>query len=108
MAFKLTKGEQTRYDALTLAARETASALQDAITAHNEAASELKTFIEERAEDWRGQYEDKSDAWKDTDRGQQVDSWITTWTDYAERLDEIELNDLPDFEDDLPLAEPEE
>jgi hypothetical protein len=108
MAFKMTKTQQAVFDRLTLAAREKRNNLDEARLNYNDATDELKTFMEELAEIWRGQFDEKSESWKDGDKGTAVDGWITAWSDYAERLKPIEFDDLPDFEDDLPEPQPED
>jgi hypothetical protein len=102
MAFKMTKTQQTVFDRLTLAAREKRNNLDEARLNYNDATDELKTFMEELAEIWRDQFDEKSESWKDGAKGTAVDGWIAAWSDYIERLEPIEFDDLPDFEDDLP------
>jgi hypothetical protein len=53
--------------------------VNEAIQAYNVALLKAKVFAEGIAETFREEYDDKSDGWKEGDRGQAADSFISEW-----------------------------
>ena len=97
MAFKLTKNEEDQFARLKTALTAKYVELTTAINTYNEEMSklcnplqetfdeynkylnELRSFVETVAEDERGEFEDKSDTWKEGDTGSGVDAWLSAW-----------------------------
>jgi hypothetical protein len=109
MAFKLSKDERAdladhmetlakkkealrEAEAKRLAAIEEAdAAVSAAITDYNGALSDAKTFVEEVAERLRGEYDEKSEKWQESDRAQEVNEFIEQWENVdMEDVDESE------------------
>ena len=105
MSFKLSKEEMRQYQENIDSLRTTTEAFEqakknkeDPLPALVEFLSTLETareFCEMIAEDWRCEFEDRSDSWKENDRGSEVDSIIEEW-------ESVEL-DEPDLDDPLNL-----
>lgn len=111
MAFALTKALQTERDTLTSKLRDAATELASAIEAYNaameeqqnevkeaqdtynNALAELRVFRDERVEQWRGEYDERSEKWQESDKGGTVSSWLEGWEGMD--LDDIEVT-LPD------------
>jgi plasmid maintenance system antidote protein VapI len=116
MAFKLTKEEAAQLKDLTRKASEKEDAfravvrksediIEDAVSAINDARSELNELIVETNEfreavatRLREEFDDKSDTWKEGEKGSDTDSFISQWeTEGMEEIDGIEAPEL-----DLP------
>lgn len=82
--------------------------LNAAIRAHNVRLEAARAFIEAVAEEHRDAYDEKSDAWKDGDRGQADDAFVCDW-ESAELndIDEVDLllPDKPEWNESLNLPE---
>jgi hypothetical protein len=63
--------------------------LNDRIDQYNEKLREAQEFISNLASDWRSDYDDKSDGWRDGDRGQEADSFICQWEEFESNCDEL-------------------
>jgi plasmid maintenance system antidote protein VapI len=113
MAFKLTKEEAAQLKDLTRKASEKEDAfrtivrksediIQDAVSAINDARFELNELIVEANEfreavatRLREEFDDKSDNWKEGEKGSEVDSFISQWeTDSQEEIDDVPLPEL--------------
>lgn len=119
MAFKLTKEEQKARDAHLVelqekwqdieqavekgreAINEAFAHVCSAISAYNEARNAADTWREEVASRLRGEYDDKSETWQESDRGQEVSAFVDEWENIENsEVDEPEIPDL-----DLPDGE---
>lgn len=115
MTFALTKPLQKERDALLDKLRGAATDVQTAISDMNEAMADHKTSVEEaqevynellgelqafrdaRVEEWRGEYDEKSEKWQEGERAETVSSWIEEY----EGIDLEDINiDLPDDVDE--------
>ncbi len=62
--------------------------LNAVVDRYNSAARQAQAFVTEHAEDWRDDYEEKSDRWKESDAGQAAEGFIEEW----ERVDLDDVN----------------
>lgn len=86
--------------------------VEDAIRVYNGIVADAKSFVDDRASQWRSEADDKSDRWKEGDRGSAVDEWISSWESFGDEV--IDMPDVPEIEtegsdvaDDLESLEPE-
>jgi ribosomal protein L12E/L44/L45/RPP1/RPP2 len=127
MAFKLSKVEQETRTILVAALEETGEALKNAvdtfnatITAawaevqqrqeqYNKNVEQSQEFIEAVHDDQNDDYEEKSEAWQESDVGQAVYAWLEEWSIDLEPSDleppePITLDDLAGSElEGLPI-----
>jgi len=116
MTFKLSKAESSEKNVLIDELREAydhisekeaevqgiisnaVGELNGAIRAYNEKLSETENWVNSIAERLRGEFDDKSEGWQESDRGQSAESFVSEW----EALDFTALNELtePDLEVD--------
>lgn len=115
MAFKLTVAEQKRFDLLVAKFNTEAGDVAFALDSFNEAVAEarllvatplerlneareeIRAFIEDIVSEKEGEYDDKSDNWRDGERGDATRTWI-------DRIDEIKAA----FEDDIEIEFPDD
>lgn len=69
------------------------------IEEYNDVQGKAQTFVEETREDMRNYYEERSDAWKEGDAGEEYYSWLDIWDNDLSELEDIEIEDIdvPDF-----------
>jgi hypothetical protein len=114
MSFKLNKNEEDQFARLktALAAKhvelttaintynkevnEAVEPLQEMLQEYNKYLNELRSFVETVAEDKRGEFEDKSDTWKEGDTGSGVDAWLSAWE--SAELEEVTIEFPPEIE----------
>lgn len=121
MAFKLTKAERKRIDDLLTrmadqgqkvqaevesyneTVNEARSKLDDEIDTYKEIRDELRGVIEDIHSEKEGEYDDKSDNWRDGDRGSSTYDWIEKLNEVKSTLEEdIEIPDAEDLTIELP------
>jgi len=108
MAFKLNKGEETRFEDLKLKLSEAHGELEAAISAYNTAVAEqqnsveealsnyngklaeLKSFVDDFAGEKRSEWDDKSEGWQEGDAGSTANDWISAWEETD--LEEVTLD----------------
>lgn len=113
MGFKLTKAEIDRRDEIVAELREKYADVEkavdefnnevarmkgpiaDAINAYNEKVETARGFCEDIASTREGEFDDKSENWQESERGQSVQEWISEWegADCSE-IEEIEINEI--------------
>lgn len=93
MAFKLTKAQATEQATLVEQLEQAAATAADSITAYNEALSNAREFCSDIAETAQEAWNDKSEKWQESDKGQEVQGWIETWQEA--NLDDVEEPDFP-------------
>jgi len=116
MAFKLTKADEARRDALIEKLEAARGVVADeveafntdradrllvvdaAVVAYNELLEEVRGFVSDLASEHREAYDEMSEKWQEGDKASSVDEWISDFE--SVELDDIEL-DLPE-----PLDEP--
>lgn len=100
--FSLSKHQIVEFDkhqaALTMA-HETLTA---AIDAYNAVVEDAEAFITGVAEDFRSAWDEKSERWQESDRGQEVGEFIETWEAIS-----IEQASAPERNDELAALEKE-
>lgn len=115
MAFKITKTEHARVASLTAnldrkreeineKLNEVRTMFQQMLEDFNETREELRGFIEDIISEKESDFEDKSDNWRDGDRGQATDSWIESLRDVETALQddlEVEIPEDIEFTDEL-------
>lgn len=79
---------------------------QSALKLYCETLKEASDFVEETASYWRGVWDDRSEGWQESDRGQEVDEFIQTWEDAGNELSEPDPKDLDqELEEDAEVLE---
>lgn len=120
MAFKLTKQESKRRDALRdkiaearieleevigdqVNAIEAAyAAINDAIEKYNEVAQEAYNFFDDIHSDRESEFDDKSESWQEGDRGQAASAWVEEIYDLRDSLEDIEEVSFDGFTLEIP------
>lgn len=92
MAFKLTAKEDRRFNELVENMTEMEEQLHQQLQAYNEAVQEVEIFKDTIVDRWKTEYDNKSDSWRDSDKGQEVEALIAEWD--ALNVDEVKLEDL--------------
>lgn len=96
-----TAGEIRSIIAKTNAALEAAREQIDALTNRfNELVQEANDFIEGVHDAQQSYANDRSEAWKESDAGQNYDSWMDEWSAHFDELEEMDFPDEieePDF-----------
>lgn len=124
MAFKLSKAERKRIDDLLARMDEQAEKVQAEVTAYNETVNEARGKVDDEIEVYKeirdelrgviedihgekeGEYDDKSDNWRDGDRGSATYDWIQKLDEVKGTLEEdLEIPELEDLEIELPGSE---
>lgn len=123
MAFKLTKDKLKQRDEKIEALREAGEKLKEAVEAanveiagirekleplvdeYNAKITEAVEFVNELGEEFRGEFDDKSERWQEGDKGSEVNDWIETFESFA--LEEISLS-LPDDIEEPDVGHTEE
>lgn len=121
MAFKLTKDEQATIqtkladvaeageaiDAAEKAYNDALEGLGDAVKTavetYNTALGDLRTCIEEIAQEKRDEFDEKSEKYQEGENGQKVGRWVETLEERATELDDIEA---PEGLDPLAIDRP--
>lgn len=132
MAFKLSKDQSSDWDihitkvkdalkevtdavqAFNAAMKAARGTLQEMAEEYNTAVSEAKDFVNGIGEEWRAEFDEKSEAWQEGDKGQEVIGLIEAMENYSP--EEFSFNDIEELEEpseadaleDLEGAKPEE
>lgn len=121
MSFKLSVADRQELDRKVAALKALKDKVEDKIACANTeiegivedvnihvrslgmAIADLSTFIEETASEWREEYEEKSDKWKEGDKGSAADSFISDWENISlATYDDLTLPEL-ELEEELDL-----
>lgn len=83
--------------------------LNKAIQSYNELANEIAQFTEDIAGDRRSEFDDKSESWQESDKGQAVNDFIESWEQFSieEACEDGDFEDVLQEFIDLP-KEPSE
>jgi glutamyl-tRNA reductase len=105
MPFKMDKRETKQYDDLSSAVRDATEAMEEARETFNEAVltayadletayrtaenavADLREFAEQFHADQLSEFEEKSEKWQESDKGQEVAAWISAWEEFATSLE---------------------
>lgn len=68
--------------------------LADAIEALHNARDEFKEFVEPLVEKMTDYYDNKSDNWRDGDKGSEYDTWKGAWEQLQSDLEGIEIDEI--------------
>jgi hypothetical protein len=125
MAFKLTNGDikerdnmigsvqdkqQTLTEAITKfndVIEEQKSAVEDCLNDLNGAIFDLRNFIEQKRDEFQGEFDDKSEKWQEGDRARAIADWIGTFDnvsledaqiEFPELLEEVVIDGLDEIE----------
>ena len=119
MAFNLDKQDKARREKLAEELADMRGKLQDAISVYNaaveaakapvlealekynEVVEEARGFVEDIANTADGVFDDRSEKWREGDKGQEAREWIDAWQN--EPFDAIEIT----FPDELELPDDE-
>lgn len=122
MAFKISKSDRTRIDLIVAkletkksdlgivvseyneAVNEARGKVDDAIAELNEVRDELRGVIEDIHSEMEGEYDERSENWRDGDRGQATYSWLEALTETKEII-EIEITIDPFEELEIDVSE---
>lgn len=113
MAFKLSKADSKLKDEHAQHLRDAkekitiqenmmtvaVDALNRAIKDYNGVLADVKTFVDEHAEVWQAEHDDKSEKWQESEKGEAATTLIGEWEGFdADDLDEVEVPDVPESE----------
>ena len=114
MSWKLSKEQLAERERLVKELREKREALEEAVikfketiaTAHGDVATahkaydtvhdEVRDWVDQTKSDFESEFEDKSDTWKEGERGEAVQAWLE---EFLEVSDTPELQDCPEYEE---------
>jgi hypothetical protein len=123
-AFKVLKKESEALDAAIDAAIAKREAAEKLVTAPNDgieilkaplsaalaevvaANASVKAIIDEMTSEWRSDLEEKSEKWRESDRGMAVEAVVESWEEFATEIGgfAVEDVDLPEeLEFEMPL-----
>lgn len=124
MAYKLSKADEAKLTALITDAEQLKTTIENEVvdanqaiadivehlngfvSAYNEKAQEVKAFIEEKAENWRSEFDDRSEVGQQNERGQAIDEFVQQWESAeVEELEEVKVDDIELEVPDLPSLE---
>ena len=105
MAFKLTREEKQDLGELRSKARAELQNLQDlagdleqARQKYLDAREKVTDFVTDVAGRLRAEFDEKTDTWKESDKGGETEDFIATWESIENDLTDME--DVPAFEDE--------
>jgi hypothetical protein len=119
MAFKLTRAEEARREALLekmTQARDTLdevtsaqlgviedayAVINEAFSPYNEVVEEIRGFVEDIASERESEFDDKSERWQESDRGEAARDWISQWQDAAD----CDIDVLHELTVEVPVIE---
>jgi len=118
---KLSKAQIKERDDLSAKLSEAGDVLNAAITKYNEAIKaayedvekamsefntaviEARDFVEQVHSDIENYYDDKSEKWQESERGQNYSSWRDAWSEAISELNEVEYSEPDSFDEaDIP------
>jgi vacuolar-type H+-ATPase subunit I/STV1 len=85
------------------------ASLDEAIVNYNEALAELKGRLESEQDAHQQEYDEKSERWQESDRGNAASEWIDAIGNAASALDaELDMTGLPGPADSFDFADLDE
>lgn len=75
--------------------------INEEIRAFNEVVEEMQGWTEDIANEIQEYVDERSDNWRDSDKGQAIGDWLTEWQNFSiDTIDELRAEDVaPDFPD---------
>lgn len=98
MAFKLTKEEILERNALLADMKDAKDALDSSVQIYNQALDKTREFIEKTRERMQNEFDEKSEAWQQGDKGAAVAEMLASWDEVNPEDVDIDLEDLGAFE----------
>ena len=65
------------------------SAVQSAVKVWNDTLAEAREFVGEMAAEIQGYYDEKSECWQESEKGEQVQAMATAWEEWCSAADGI-------------------
>lgn len=96
---------------LNAALEEAVRPLNDAIRAYNDVVALARAFVDDIADEFRSEYDGKSERWQESDRGQTASAFVEAWQNVdLDEVAKIEIvePDEPELHADALNALPEE
>lgn len=107
----LKEGIESDVEMINVSIQDSLEKIGDKVSTYNEKLEEMRAKVEEIATELRGRYDDTSEQWQESERGQSVNEMIGQWEELDQdivQIDEmetlelsVEVPDLPDL-DSLP------
>lgn len=89
MAFKLNKGQAAILEKHIADLHEARDALAQAMATYAESLSDAREFRDELVSGWREDIEDRSEKWKESEKGEAATTFVDAWE--ALELDEMDF-----------------
>jgi chromosome segregation ATPase len=123
MAFKIGKKDRARLDEvrdkiaaqggqvearvaeLNEAVEAARAKLEDEVNTYNELVQEAGSIVEDIHRELESEYDDKSDRWKESERGECVQSWLQELENFGNEMSEAEMPEIEEVSIDLPDPE---
>jgi len=90
---KLTDMQANRFEAIKSAVEAAREELRAATIAYNEQLREAHAFVEGVATAARDRWDNRSERWQDSDKGQSAATWVEAWEEAASELENGELEE---------------
>ena len=94
MAFKLTKSQVVKINALASLLESQADEVKGAISSYNETLANSRSLLEDVACELDSEFENKSERWQEGERGEAVRAWIDLFEETCNDLEDLEM---PEF-----------
>jgi uncharacterized protein YukE len=96
---------QLEIDNANRALQEGRDLIQGASDIYNEAISNLVSFSSARADEWRDEFNDRSEHWRESNEGSGIDTFIDDWHGLSAVEYEAEFPDDFDAADDQTISD---
>lgn len=94
MAFKVNKKARAKLAELRDEVDKRAEQVRMSVEDLRAGIELLKAAIEEQADEFDGEFDERSDAWKEGDRGSEVEGFVSAWREAADALENFECEDV--------------
>lgn len=91
MTFKLNKDESKELSSHVDKIKKSFEDMEQAIKDYNNCLEAAKEFIEDKANDWQSEYDDRSETWQNGDKGTAVAELISSWENCNSLIDVVEI-----------------
>ena len=94
MPIKLTKAQIKERDDFLECLAESGEVLKEALRLHCENRVNAAAWVENLAEMWRSEYDDKSERWQEGTKGESANAFIESWENWhADHCEDFEMGD---------------